>query len=168
MEQIKRGSVYEVSSAQVRIWNGKKKLSTTLRSTVTPVKDNSLAQLYFPRGKLRKSIISDKSKCRIFTQFTNCKEISLRQLLRIIQLSAARIVLCDRCGHSMRAENCFSQVCAKFALQAPEGDNIIMTAFEDTLTATAQDVSSVSETELAEVLLLMEHVLVKDDCKGSV
>jgi len=80
IEHIKRGSVYEVSSAQVRIWNGKKKLSTTLRSTVTKVRDNSLAQLSFSPGKLRTSIISNKSKWRIFTQFTKCKEISLRQL----------------------------------------------------------------------------------------
>jgi len=64
----------------------------------------------------------------------------------------------------MRAKNCFRQVCAKFALQTPDGDNIVVTAFEDTLRATAQDVSRLSKTELAEVLFLIENVLVKCDC----
>ena len=59
----------------------------------------------------------------------------------------------------MRADDCSTQLWAKLAIQTPEGDNVILTAFLDTLTATTvKNIPSLSDTEVAEVLLLMDNV----------
>lgn len=105
IEPIKKGSVYEVSRAQVRIWNGKKKLSTTLQSTVTEVKDDSLAQISFSPGEVeeidhfRQVKVPNIYSVHQVQRNIHCVNCSKR----IIQVSAVRIVHCDRCGHSMRA-----------------------------------------------------------------
>ena len=142
----------------------------TLRSTVTEVKDDSLAQLSFSLREFeeidhfRQTKVPNIYSVHQVQRNIHCINCSRR----IIQVSAARIIHCDRCGHSMRAENCCSQVCAKFTLLTPQGENIVVTTFGDTLTVNVQNVSSLSETKLAEVLLLIENVTVKyDDCKGT-
>ena len=149
----------------MRIWNGKKKISTTLWSTVTEVKDDSLLQLSFsPREVEEVDHFRQVKVPNIYSVHQVQRNIHcVNYSKRIIQVSAARIIHCARCGLSMRAENCCSQVCAKFDLQTPEGENIVVTAFEGTLKATVWDVSSLSETELAEVLLLIENITVKYD-----
>ena len=45
IDQIKQGQVYKLNQVQVRVWSARKKLSTTLKTTIVPLEEPSLANI---------------------------------------------------------------------------------------------------------------------------
>lgn len=160
---IQEGKIYQISPIQVRVWNEEKKLSTTFRSVVTEIQDESLAQLTVSEDQIN---VDDPS---IEFQVPNIYSVEQLQTLihcvncsqRIIQATAARIVHCDICQHTMSAENCKRQLHAKLLFQSPKAETLTLTAFENALSTVVENISNLSQTEIVEELLLIDNLTVK-------
>ena len=62
----------------------------------------------------------------------------------------------------MRSSNCTKQVCAKIVIQLESGEQVNLTAFQSVLNRIFEgEISSLSETDVAEKLLLLEEVTIR-------
>ena len=62
----------------------------------------------------------------------------------------------------MRSSNCIKQVCAKIVVQLESGEQVNLTAFQSVLNSIfGGEISSLSETDVAEKLLLFEEVIIR-------
>lgn len=163
IDMVKCGKVYSISPVQVRIWNDKKKLSTTRNSVITEVMDDptleavSISQeemkSHCPLVTLEVPCIHSIESVEPFISCVNCS----RKLLQ----PNSKVVHCDRCGYTMRVSNCVNQLCAKIVVHnnSTENDVLHLTAFQDILEAVVQGtISSLSHTEVAEQLLLLDNL----------
>ena len=108
IDTIKEGNWYCLSNVQIRLWSGKKKLSTSFRTTVSSITDETVTVNISPSfaGGEQKSIEAESvtsnveifsiEKVERFLKRLNCKK-------KIIQVSSSSVVHCDRCGHTMKS-----------------------------------------------------------------
>lgn len=62
----------------------------------------------------------------------------------------------------MRSSNSTKQVCAKIVIQLESGEQVNLTAFQSVLNSIFEgEISSLSETDVAEKLLLLEEVIIR-------
>lgn len=62
----------------------------------------------------------------------------------------------------MRSSICTKQVCAKIVIQLESGEQGKLTAFQSVLNSIFEgEISSLSETDVAEKLLLLEEVIIR-------
>ena len=164
---IENGKVYRVTPVQVRSWAGKKKLSTTVRSVVTEIADETLSKVFVSEEDLKTVEcnevtvkVSNIHSVQAIETFIHCLNKYCSR--RILQPSAGKIVHCDRCGYTMRSSNCTRQVCAKIVTQLDSGEQINLTAFQSVLNRIFEgEISSLSESEVAEKLLLLEELIIR-------
>ena len=161
------GKVYRVTPVQVRSWAGKKKLSTTVRSLVTEVADGTLSKVFLSEEDLKTVECNEVTVKVSYIHSVQAVETFIHCLnkycsRRILQPSAGKIVHCDRCGYTMRSSNCTRQVCAKIVIQLDSGEQINLTAFQSVLNRIFEgEISSLSESEVAEKLLLLEELIIR-------
>ena len=175
IDTIKEGNCYCLSNVQVRLWSGKKKLSTSFRTTVSSITDETATVNISPSfvGGEQKSIVPESvtSNAKIFSikkverflKCLNCKK-------KIIQVSSSSVVHCDRCGHTMKSVRCSIGFCARVLVDTDEGSCITLKLFEDVLQKVIRDdLCELNESEVATKLLQFDNVHVKyDSSSGTV
>ena len=169
IDTIKEGNCYCLSNVQVRIWSGKKKLSTSFRTTVSSITDETANVNIIPdlAGGEQQSIVVESvtsnveifsiEKVERFLKCLNCKK-------KIIQVSSSSVVHCDRCGHTMKSVRCSIGFCARVLVDTDEGRRITLKLFEDVLQKViGDDLNELNESEVATKLLLFNNVHVTYD-----
>ena len=172
---IKEGNCYCLSNLQVRLWSGKKKLSTSFRTTVSSITDETATVNISPSfaGGEPESIVVESVTSNVeifsierverFLKSLNCKK-------KIIQVSSSSVVHCDRCGHTMKTVRCLIRFCARVLVDTDKGSRITLKLFEDVLQKViGDDICELNESEVATKLLLFDNVHVKyDSSSGTV
>ena len=175
IDTIKEGNWYCLSNVQVRLWSGKKKLSTSFRTTVSSITDETATVNISPSfaGGEQKSIEAESvtsnveifsiEKVERFLKCLNCKK-------KIIQVSSSSVVHCDRCGHTMKSVRCSIGFCARVLVDTDKGSRITLKLFEDVLQKViGDDICELNESEVATKLLQFDNVYVKyDSSSGTV
>ena len=175
IDTIKEGNCYCLSNVQVRLWSGKKKLSTSFRTTVSSITDETATVNISPSfaGVEPESIVVESvtsnveifsiEKVERFLKCLNCKK-------KIIQVSSSLVVHCDRCGHTMKTVRCSIGFCARVLVDTDKGNRITLKLFEDVLQKViGDDLCELNESEVATKLLLFDNVHVKyDSSSGTV
>ena len=147
---------------QVRLWSGKKKLSTSFRTTVSSITDETATvnisptcsfAVGEPESIVVESVTSNVEifsieKVERFLKCLNCKK-------KIIQVSSSSVVHCDRCGHTMKTVRCLIRFCARVLVDTDKGSRITLKLFEDVLQKViGDDICELNESEVATKLLL--------------
>ena len=175
IDTIKEGKCYCLSNVQVRIWSGKKKLSTSFCTTVSSITDEAATVNISPdlAGGEQQSILVESvssnveifsiEKVERFLKCFNCKK-------KIIQVSSSSVVHCDRSGHTMKSMRYSIRFCARVLVETDEGSRITLKLFEDVLQKViGDDPFQLNESEVATKLPLFDNVHVKyDSSSGTV
>ena len=133
--KIRAGNVYRIMEAQIRVWNGTKKLSTIVASVIEEASDESLKEISVPDediityGKCTKVKVASIHSVESVESYYQCLNCSRK----ILQLSPGGFLHCDRyCRTTMRKKDCEIHVCAKVVVQSNES-KVHLTAFESIL-----------------------------------
>jgi ribosomal protein L37AE/L43A len=168
---IELHGVYSIAPAIIRVWAEKKKASTLVSSLITPITDETLAEIDTPVEENNESesasitikvqnVFSVKT-ISTFLQCLNCGR-------RVVQATAAKVIHCDRCRYTMRSADCTKKMCAQLVFQS-EDQQLHLTAFHDGLQALFQDdVNTLCENTIAETLLLQENLTLTYDPKALI
>lgn len=149
--------MYTFTNLQVRVWSGKKKLSTTIRTVVQPVQDPALSQI--PIDSTDKETeetlqVSDVHSVQKIEKYLKCKHCNKK----ILQGTCTDVIQCERCGFIMRATTCEKSVTAKIVLL---DEQQVSLKIDDTLlTKMFGDVISIDDKTLAQKLLFLEDFAV--------
>lgn len=149
--------MYTFTNLQVRVWSGKKKLSTTIRTVVQPVQDPALSQI--PIDSTDKETeetlqVSDVHSVQKIEKYLKCKHCNKK----ILQGTCTDVIQCERCGFIMRATTCEKSVTAKIVLL---DEQEVSLKIDDTLlTKMFGDVISIDDKTLAQKLLFLEDFAV--------
>ena len=149
--------MYTFTNLQVRVWSGKKKLSTTIRTVVQPVQDPALSQI--PIDSTDKETeetlqVSDVHSVQKIEKYLKCKHCNKK----ILQGTCTDVIQCERCGFIMRATTCEKSVTAKIVLL---DEQEVSLKIDDTLlTKMFGDVTSIDDKTLAQKLLFLEDFAV--------
>ena len=150
--------MYTFTNLQVRVWSGKKKLSTTIRTVVQPVQDPALSQI--PIDSTDKETeetlqVSDVHSVQKIEKYLKCKHCNKK----ILQGTCTDVIQCERCGFIMRATTCEKSVTAKIVVLLDEQQ--VSLKIDDTLlTKMFGDVISIDDKTLAQKLLFLEDFAV--------
>ena len=143
-----------------------KKLSTVISTDVTPVSDNqSLNDLQVPNEKIESTIDTVVVKAKNISllnkieYFIQCAKPACQR--KILPDTCRAVVCCDRCGGSMRLNDCSKQICVRIVVRPKNQKELGLTAFENTLkNVIAGELHSLTESEIAEVLLLLDRITI--------
>ena len=171
ISKVRTGSVYRIKEAQIRRWNGNKKLSTAVASVIEEISDEGLSGISVAKTDLLtaenvKNIKVTSIYCvEQVESYHHCVKCSRR----LLQLCGSAFAHCDRCGGTMRAKDCEIHICAKVVVQQDDKEKVRLTAFESTLQdALKCDISTLSENEIAERLLQLDKVSISYNPKTLV
>ena len=104
IKDVIEGYSYQMSSLLVRIWSGRKKLSTTLKTEIKAINDEQFAKIEVSQTKKSATEtvvikeITAITKCDKFQKCPKCTK-------KIPQTTCSRIAKCPKCG-TMKAEKC--------------------------------------------------------------
>ncbi|XP_067042635.1 uncharacterized protein [Acropora muricata] len=158
IDKVQQGLVYTFTNLQVRVWSGKKKLSTAIRTVVQPVQDPALSQI--PIDSTDKETeetlqVSDVHSVQKIEKYLKCKHCNKK----ILQGTCTDVIQCERCGFIMRATTCEKSVTAKIVVLLDEQQ--VSLKIDDTLlTKMFGDVISIDDKTLAQKLLFLEDFAV--------
>ena len=143
--------MYTFTNLQVRVWSGKKKLSTTIRTVVQPVQDPALSQI--PIDSTDKETeetlqVSDVHSVQKIEKYLKCKHCNKK----ILQGTCTDVIQCERCGFIMRATTCEKSVTAKQQVSLKIDDTLLTKMFGDVI--------SIDDKTLAQKLLFLEDFAV--------
>ena len=165
IDKIIEGQTYTVSNARVRIWNKKKKLSTTKDSIVQNNDDENLMKIPCNPNVVSQSCdssieitnIKSVQEIQKFKQCVNCS-------IKIVQEDSRFILHCDRCGHSCRSSNCKTTVCAKIVIEEQtdlQKKVVYLCVFQNVLEKVMSlDVNCIDKYEVSEKLLLLDDITI--------
>lgn len=152
------GLVYTLTNLQVRVWSGKKKLSTTIRTVVQPFHDPALSQIPIDSTDketdetLQVSDVYSVQKIEKYFKRKHCNK-------KILQGTCTDGIQCERCGFIMRASTCEKNVAAKIAVLLDE-QQLSLKIDDGVLTKMFGDVISIDDKTLAQKLLFLEDFAV--------
>ena len=172
ISKVEAEKVYQISPIQVRDWFNEKKLSTTVRSVITPIpNDQSLHEVNVCREQidfmthtiaLEVLHIHLVEKVEIFIPCVKCSR-------KILQETTKGVVSCDRCGGIMRLADCAKQLCAKIVVHSSDKEELHQTVFEHVLrNVIVGDLHSLTESEVGEALLLLENITISYSARSMV
>lgn len=171
IDQIQEGGVYSFSPVQVRIWSRQKKISTVIRTAITPIENPTLASLSSDvpdtasgGGNTCSITVTNISSVEKFESFSLCLNCSRR----LLQATSTPIVRCERCRHTMRLKDCATSVCAKFVVKTDDGKRIYLTALQDALEKAFGEGMTADANMMTEKLLLLENLHIKYDSDSFV
>lgn len=166
IDKVEEGRAYTLTSVRVREWDGKRKLSTTKECLITQNNDENLKTVSFdpssqdnpledPNETIKVSNLYSVEDIQKFKQCINCSR-------KILQVDSGLTLYCDRCGHSARAADCKTKVCAKVVInQELDGKNnfLHLTLFQNVLEKIMTiDDDNIDKQSIGENLLLMDNV----------
>lgn len=101
---VSLGALFTFRPLQVRVWSGKKKLSTIKQTSITPVKDLKLEPIPLVETDCSADVetvaVKEFLSIQHFNKFPKCPKCK-----KSIQHSTSKIIKCNRCG-VMRADKC--------------------------------------------------------------
>ena len=152
------GLVYTLSNLQVRVWSGKKKLSTTTHTVAHPFDDPALCQIPIKsRDKQTQETlqVGDVHSVQKIEKHYKCKHCNKK----ILQGTCTGAIQCERCSFIMRRTTCEKSVTAKVVVL--RNDQQLSLKIDDVvLTKIFGDVISIDDITLAEKLLFLENFAV--------
>ena len=167
ISDVEVGRVYTISPVQVRRWLGKKKVSTVVSSIIrAEVMDESLSGIPLAtEEEIREGSASSTLTIRNFQcvekveSYLQCRKCSRK----ILQAMGTLVVRCDRCGYSMRTEDCPVRRYASVVMEVTNGSPVHVAIFNDVLEKLLPECKNLSDGEVEEMLLLMENVTITYD-----
>ena len=152
------GLVYTLTNLQVKVWSGKKKLSTIFRTVVQPFHDPVLSQI--PTDSKEQEAeetlqLSDVHSVQKIEKYLKCKHCNKK----ILQGTCTDVIQCERCSFTMRTTICEKSVTAKVVVLLGE-QQLFLKIDEVVLTKMFGDVISIDDKTLAEKLLFLENFAV--------
>ena len=152
------GLVYTLTNLQVRVWSGKKKLSTTTRTVVQPFDDPVLCQIPINSTDTETEEtlqVGDLHSVQKIEKHFKCKHCNKK----ILQGTCTDVIQCERCSFIMRTTTCEKSVTAKVVVL--RNDQQLSLKIDDVvLTKIFGDVISIDDNTLAEKLLFLENFAV--------
>ena len=104
IDKVNLGGLFTFRPLQVRVWSGKKKLSTIKQTSITPVKDLKLEAIPLVEtdssAHVETVAVKEFLSIQHFNKFPKCPKCK-----KSIQHSTSKIIKCNRCG-VMRADKC--------------------------------------------------------------
>ena len=104
INDVIEGHSYQMSSLLVRIWSGRKQISTTLKTEIKTINDEKFAKIKVSQTKksAKETVmiieITAITKCDKFQRCRKCTK-------KIPQTTCLRVTKCHKCG-TMKAEKC--------------------------------------------------------------
>ena len=100
IQTLTLGSVYTFSPLQVRVWGGRKKLTTVKRTLITPILDDDTLNAV-SEVQENTIVVEEFVSMQKYDNFLKCQECHRR----LLQRACLTIVTRQRCG-MMRADKC--------------------------------------------------------------
>ena len=157
IDQIKEGAVYSFNQVQVCVWSSRKKLSTTIKTTIQPFEEPDLANIEDSHcardNETTTTMVNEIFSIQKIENFFKCANCSKK----VIQANT-NIIKCDQCHHIVRAANCTKGLNVKFVIK--DGDNeITLTVNEEILSNLLEDnVVMMEHQVLGEKLLFLNNI----------
>lgn len=154
------GQTYKLTNVQVKIWLKKKKISTTPRTKITPIKDESLDIISVEECPSEEStdktvLLKEILAVEQFNEHWKC----LRCNKRIQHASSSNVKRSFKCG-LIKASNCELALHIKFKAKSHTGEECTFTIRDELLGQfLKQDISSFTEEYLAEALLDIDNYI---------
>lgn len=158
---IETGKLYLLQDVHVRIWNGNKKVSTTINSTITPLNDDSLEAINVAQEDIQSDVIRSITVPNI--SFVRKVESSIACVAcsrKVLQSTDNKFVSCDRCGSTMRIRDCNIQMCAKIVVQCGN-EQLNLTIFNTLSSIVQGDLSGLDNEKIAQLLLNFDNLRIK-------
>ena len=111
--------VYNFANVQVKVWGGRKKLATTMRTAIQPIDDQLLRDLLTnsedldPQQTLKISEVDSIQKISKYLKCVHCSK-------GIIQGTCTDMIICEHCGYMMKTESCQTKVVAKIVIKVDD------------------------------------------------
>lgn len=181
ISQLTIGQTYKLTKVQVKVWSKKKKISTTPRTEITPIEDESLNIIPVQECPLEEEstdetvLVKEILTVEQFDKHWKC----LRCNKKIQHASSSNVKRCLKCG-LVKTSNCELALHVKFKAKSHTGEECTFTVRDDLLGQfLQQDISSFTEEDLAEALLYVDNdisithntsyfVLAMEEVKGKV
>ena len=123
IDKIATGKSYIMNSLQVRVWSGRKKLSTTQRTVIRQVEDEELDSLEIEATSNNPGTeslqIKEFTALKKFERFQKCPKCSKK----IPQTTSAPTVKCTKCG-TMKANNSQVGFFITVTVETPDGKEL--------------------------------------------
>lgn len=175
IDDLKVGQVYHFAPLQVRIWNSKKKLSTTRATKISPIQDEDLDAIVCDETCHESShtdvnitLNVEKIKRVLkFDKFFRCPDCHKR-----IASSCHSTVKCQQCG-TMPLEDCENGFIANILLIDNDDNKVTLKMGDEVLEPVIEDCINMDEQALAEQLFALkpssltynkETLMVKELC----
>jgi hypothetical protein len=159
IHKVTEGQVYSLSNLQLRLWSGKKKLSTTARTIVTTITDNAELSA-IPQDtnedetEYKDAMIEEFVSIQKFEKFHKCMKCNKK----IAQVACSKVVRCTRCG-VIRADKCQVGMTTKLSVKTDDNIELSLTFGDKVLNKLlAHDVLEMEEDTMAEELLFINNV----------
>jgi len=140
----------------VRLWGGKKKVSTTTSTKVSSCNDEALATLTTdtsPRQTEEIVEVDEIKSIQNIEQYLSC----INCTKKIMQGTCSNVLKCDTCGFLMRAAHCAPKISARVVIQA-DGDQLTIRLDQDILSKMfGVDVQAADSNTLAERLFSVQN-----------
>lgn len=119
------GKSYEMTHVQLKVWSGKKKITTTKRTTITAIDDDELAEIQLKEvhecNTPTTAFINEVARVRHVETFFKC----YRCQKRITQLGSSAVVSCSKCG-MIKANKCEIAFLATVDFLNKEGEELTL------------------------------------------
>ena len=156
IDKLKPGNTYSFKSLQIRVWSNRKKLSTTKKSDIDEMTDDTLAAILV-EDDATYELATAEIKVDEFLKIEKF-EVFLKCSRKIPQNTTSRTVRCNRCG-VMRADKCLSGLTTKVSLKS-SNENLSLKFGDELLSQLLHDeeVLSMDEETLADKLLYLQNI----------
>ena len=111
------GQCYTFNNLNVRLWGGKKKLSTTTNTKVILCNDEGLAKLVIEtsgRQKEENVKVNEIQSIQNIEQYLSCINCDKK----IMQRTCTNVLKCDTCGFLMRSAQCAPKISARVVVHS--------------------------------------------------
>ena len=159
VDQVEPGKVYLISSIQVRVWNRRKKLSTTRSTIITPLSiddvDDGLKNIPVQTHDepTTTTVVLEFTAVTKYEKFKMCNKC----LKKIPQPTSETIARCSKCG-IIRADKCITGVSATVTALTEVGEELHLKFGNEILSTMLNDgiLPCLDEEVLAEKFLFLE------------
>lgn len=136
------------------------RLATLARSVIQSEEDEAISQI-----EILDKDIDNQWKTIVVTNIHSVEAVQaylfcLNCSKRLLQASACNIMRCDKCRFTMRTVDCTKKNCVKLVFQIEDSQQLHLTAFQETLEPLIPNITTLSEMDIAEALLLLNNLKV--------
>ena len=115
--------MYNFANVQVKVWDGRKKLATTMCTAIQTIDNKLLRDLQTnsedlePQQTLKITGVDSIQKMTKYLEYVYCSK-------GIIQGTCPDMIICEHCGYMMKTESCQTKVVAKIVIKKDDQEVI--------------------------------------------